>query len=189
MANDRHWFLTWHTYGTWLPGNSAGFVSPTRDRDGSQTILNVPGTTPNADQPHLERWSREHLKAEAIRLTRKQAQELAEQLHETAAFRRWTLLAFAIVPNHVHLVVGVVGDPEPTKLLNDFKSYATRRLNSGWTTPENGTWWTESGSKRKLPDENSILGAVRYTVEQEAALVIWTSAFPEMSLAGGYLQR
>ena len=25
---DRIWFLTWTTYGTWLPGDERGFVSP-----------------------------------------------------------------------------------------------------------------------------------------------------------------
>src|SRR5947209_816005 len=25
-AMDRYWFLTWTTYGTWLPGDARGFV-------------------------------------------------------------------------------------------------------------------------------------------------------------------
>ena len=28
---DRHWFLTWTTYGSWLPGDPRGFVSQLRD--------------------------------------------------------------------------------------------------------------------------------------------------------------
>jgi len=28
LAFDRHWLLTWTTYGTWLPGDARGFVSP-----------------------------------------------------------------------------------------------------------------------------------------------------------------
>jgi hypothetical protein len=26
----RYWFLIWTTYGTWLPGDDRGFVSPVR---------------------------------------------------------------------------------------------------------------------------------------------------------------
>jgi hypothetical protein len=27
----RYWLLTWTTYGTWLPGDERGFVSPVRE--------------------------------------------------------------------------------------------------------------------------------------------------------------
>lgn len=56
--------------------------------------------------------------------------------------------------NHVHLIVGVPGDPDPATLLRDFKSYASRalNLNSGDSRPPSGTWWTEQGAKRKNLD-------------------------------------
>ena len=47
--------------------------------------------------------------------------------------------------NHVHVVVGVPGDPEPERLLADFKAWGTRRLNRGWGRREH--WWTQGGSK------------------------------------------
>ena len=28
--SHRYWLLTWTTYGTWLPGDDRGFVSPVR---------------------------------------------------------------------------------------------------------------------------------------------------------------
>ncbi len=31
--------------------------------------------------------------------------------------------------NHVHIVVGVLNDPDPDTILRDFKSYASRKLN------------------------------------------------------------
>ena len=101
-------------------------------------------------------------------------------------------MAIAIMANHVHLVVGVPGDPPPEKILGDFKRYASRALNRregkcgdgerGASAPR---WWTESGSKRKLPDENAVLAAVRYVVEQEYPLLIWTAAIPELDLPPG----
>ncbi len=28
LTMDRYWFLTWTTYGPWLPGDRRGFVGP-----------------------------------------------------------------------------------------------------------------------------------------------------------------
>jgi len=189
MPCDRHWFLTWHTYGTWLPGKEEGFVSRIRDDSGESIIHNIPGTLPDANLPLLEEWSQDRLKATPIHLTIEQARVVAEQFLETATIRKWKMLALAVISNHVHLVVGVIGDPKPAKILNDFKSYATRALNREFSRPASDSWWTESGSKRKLSGEESILGAVRYTVEQDGALVVWTAVIPELNLAGGYLKR
>ena len=186
---DRHWFLTWHTYGTWLPGDERGFVSPLRDESGEAHIRNIPQTRLESDRPHLEAWSRERLKCDPITLTGSQAEILAEQFFETGRHRGWKLLAFAIVTNHVHLVLGVPGDPDPMKLLRDFKTYGSRALNRNFTCPESGTWWTESGSKRKLSNELSLLGAVRYTVEQAGAILVWTAPIPELNFRGGFLKR
>ena len=83
------------------------------------------------------------------------------------------LLAAAVMANHVHLVVGVVGDPDPERILHSFKSYASRVLNKQWQRPRNGTWWTSSGSKRKLPSERAVTGAVRYVLDQKHPLVVW----------------
>jgi len=96
-----------------------------------------------------------------------------EQFRETARFRNWLLVAAAVMANHCHVVVGVPGDPEPDTLLRDLKAYASRRLNSRWPRPESGTWWTESGSKRKLKDNLAILGAARYVRDQEFPLAVW----------------
>ena len=98
-------------------------------------------------------------------------------------------MAAGIMANHCHLVVAVPGDPEPSKLLQDFKSYGSRALNRQWGTPASETWWTASGSKRKLPGEQSILGAIKYVVEQEYPLVLWTMPVPELDLVGGRIDR
>ncbi|MBU6293193.1 MAG: hypothetical protein KJS91_00805, partial [Planctomycetes bacterium] len=58
-------------------------------------------------------------------------------------------------------------------LLKDFKSYASRALNKQFEKPESGTWWTEGGSRRKLPDEAAVAAAIRYVLDQEHPLVVW----------------
>jgi REP element-mobilizing transposase RayT len=54
------------------------------------------------------------------------------QLRETAATRGWTLFAVGIMANHVHVIVGVDGDPAPADLLRDLKGWTSRALNARW---------------------------------------------------------
>ena len=72
--------------------------------------------------------------------------------------------------NHVHLVVGVTGDPEPSKLLQVFKSYASRTPNLEHARPSRGTWWTASGSVRKLATAESRVRATGYVERQHGCL-------------------
>lgn len=77
--------------------------------------------------------------------------------------------------DHFHMVVGVLGDPEPGKILGDFKSWGTRALNRQFGKPPSSTWWTERGSKRKLPNETAIAQAVNYVLnKQPNPLVTWS---------------
>ncbi|MFV2069333.1 MAG: transposase [Pirellulales bacterium] len=126
-----------------------------------------------------------NLQCPPIHLAQLQAEQLLRQFQETARLRQWSLFAVAIMANHCHIVAGVPGDPDPSKLLGDFKSYGSRSLNRRWSKPASGTWWTESGSKRKLPSEESVLAAVRYVLGQEYPLVLWTACIPELDLPGG----
>ena len=182
---DRYWLLTWRTYGSWLPGDARGFVSPVRDRSGKEVCHNIPGTPYDADMPRLERHARNLLKCDPIRLVLAQAEVLIGQFAETAHYREWQLSAVAILENHVHVVVGVPGDPDPAEILGDFKSYGSRALNRRWTRTPSGTWWAESGSRRKLSKPEDALAAIRYVREQAYPLVIWTAPIPELGLAGG----
>jgi REP element-mobilizing transposase RayT len=171
---DRYWLLTWTAYGSWLPGDARGFVGDVREEGGDKVRHNTPGTRCDADMPGLRRFAQEAMTAAPVRLSLEQARVLAEQFRETARFRGWELLALAVMANHVHLVVGVPGDPDPEKLLGDFKAYATRALNHGWGRRPNGRWWTQSGSKRKLSSAEAVHDAVVYVSERQPyPLVTW----------------
>ncbi|MBI1915491.1 MAG: transposase [Planctomycetes bacterium] len=170
---DRYWFLTWRTYGTWLPGDERGFVDPVVDEQGRRVIHNTPGTPVDADNPRLRQYAREIMRGQPILLTAEQATALHAQFQETATFRGWQLVAVAIQTNHVHLIVGVPGDPDPTSLLRDFKSYGSRCLNRRWATPASKTWWAESGSCRVLKQEDYFHNAIQYVLEQENPLLTW----------------
>jgi REP element-mobilizing transposase RayT len=170
---DRYWLLTWTMYGNWLPGDSRGFVSSVNDGKGRKVTHNIPGTPFDEDWELLNGSMLRSLKQPPIRLNLDQANVVEQQFHETACYRGWQLIAAAIMANHCHIVIGVPGDPNPSDLLRDFKAYASRSLNRRWSKPLCGTWWTESGSKRKLKAESAILSAVAYVRDQEYPLVLW----------------
>jgi REP element-mobilizing transposase RayT len=181
---DRCWLLTWTTYGTWRPGDERGFVSDIRQPDGTTVIANRPGEDYTMGMRGLERFSKEAMSSDTVFLNSAQANCLLDQFLQTATYREWMLWAAAIMRNHVHLVVGVMGDPEPEAMLKDFKSYGSRVLNNRLKASENGRWWTASGSRRKLPDEPAIIAAIRYVESQQGALVIyvdpaWSSVIRE----------
>ena len=171
---DRIWFLTWSTYGSRLPGDARGFVSNIRHPDGKGTRINEPGVPPAENMPALREYHESRLKGSVIRLGVEHAKDVLPQLHETAAYRDWVLLVASVMADHIHLIVGVIGDPEPTDLLRDFKSYASRRLNAKWAKPQSGTWWTEGGSKRKLAELEDKINGISYVQRQPSPLVTWS---------------
>jgi REP element-mobilizing transposase RayT len=177
MSNDpattRTWLLTWSTYGTWLPGDERGFVGQVKRDDGVRKRRNRTGEEFDRSMNGLEKASAALLKGPAIWLSKVQAQVILDQLLQTANHRQWLILAAAVMSNHVHVVVRVPGDPNPEDLLRDFKSYASRSLNKSFARPKSDTWWTESGSKRKLPTPTAVVGGVRYVKNQENPLTLW----------------
>ena len=172
-------------YGNWLPGDVRGFVSNVRDGDGPEVRHNRPENEYDANLPDLERSAREGLVGPPVRIDRDQAEELFDQFRETETVRAWRIFAVSIMANHCHLVVGVPGDPEPELLLKSFKSYASRRLNRKWPKPASGTWWTASGSRRKLSTPQSVLAAIRYVLDQEFPLLTWATTIPELNIQEG----
>jgi REP element-mobilizing transposase RayT len=167
---DRFWHLTWRTYGTWLPGQP-GFVSEFRDDDGKKLLLNAPGE-PCADPiPALATFAANEMVEAAVYLDPKQAESVVEQLRETARHRGWQLLVIAVMATHVHLVVGVPGDPDPERLLADFKAWCTRRLNRVFGHKRH--WWVQSGSRRKKESPAAIRAAVEYVRDQKNPLIVW----------------
>lgn len=174
---DRYWLLTSSTYGTRLPGDERGFVSNVRVDNGPEIRHNIPGTPIDANMQGLRNAALEQMKGSPIFLDLAKAQAIIAQFQETATHRKWELCAASVMFDHFHLVVGVEGDPDPWVMLRDFKSYASRALNRKWGKPPSETWWTESGSKRKLPNDEALRNGVMYVRDQREPLVVWLSDF------------
>jgi REP element-mobilizing transposase RayT len=164
---DRHYLITWTCYGQWLPGDRRGFVGNFRLDDGTRISLNEHDTPYAPGQPDLENWTRLRMKGEPVALDRPEASAMIEQFQETARIRNWLLEAASVMFNHAHLVVGVPGDPEPDRVRETFKSWATRAVKRLRPVPPNGTFWTAKGSNPKLPDAAAVRAAVVYVARKQ----------------------
>src|SRR5262245_8817272 len=177
----RSWLLSNTCYGTWLPGDKRGSVTSVRDtrpEDAPSDFRfehDIPGTPCEEEVPGL-RWAAEvQMKGPPILLDQEKAEVLLAQFQETAEYRGRVLRAVSIMYNHVHLVVQVADDPDPDRMLADFKAYGSRALNRRFGKPPSDTWWTNKGSKRKLKDELALTAAIHYVLyRQPNPLVVWS---------------
>lgn len=171
---DRYWFFTWRTCGTWLPGEE-GFVGEYVTPDGRRVADNQFGLPTTEPIPALEAYSRRVQSGDAVLLALPHAETLLTQFLETAGVRGWVIDAVAVIPNHVHIVFGVAGDPNPSAMLRDWKSYASRALNRHFGKPPAPRWWADRGSKRVIQDEADRISRICYVRDQEAPLLVWLS--------------
>jgi REP element-mobilizing transposase RayT len=171
----RTWRLTNTTYSTWLPGDRRGSVTsvrvPTTD---TRVEFDAPGEPYVGSIPALQDAARRQMKGPPIYLDFKKAQVLAEQFLETARFRARTIQALAVMHNHWHIVVEVPGDPNPSKLLGDFKAWGTHRQTREFGEPPSRTWWTDGGSARILRDALAVSSAINYVLKKQPnPLILW----------------
>ena len=90
------YFLTFRTYGTWLPGDTRGYTHHTPDGRG------VKGRTPTSS---LRRHAETVQLNDALILDDKLRTFIDETVREACEYREWNVLALNVRSNHVHLVV------------------------------------------------------------------------------------
>ena len=152
----NHYLITFTTYGSWLHGDEKGSA----DRD-----HNLPGTPYLPPNEPLERHEDDQLSGPPQSLDERQRPVVRDTLLEVCDHRGWTLLAANVRTSHVHAVVAAAAVPE--KVMNDFKSYATRRLTEAGLHTRSDKLWTRHGSTRYLNDELSLMAAKRYVMEEQ----------------------
>jgi REP element-mobilizing transposase RayT len=158
MWNDTEiplaYLITFRCYGTWLHDEERGSV----DRFHNQ--YQTPFVAPNENR---SQYNRKQLKAEVVVLSAKQRESVESAIREVCDFRDWLLHAINIRTNHVHAVVSI-GSVKPDRDLNDFKSYATRKMRQDDCWFSERSPWVDKGSKRYLWNERSIELAVDYVM-------------------------
>ena len=166
------WLLTWRTYGTFVPGE-AGFVGYYRNRSGDRVIDNVYDSPTAPSMPALADYSRRVQSEDACFLTSIQAQCLLSQFRETCQYRGWSLLAAAILANHVHAVIGLPDTVVGASAMKDLKSYGSRALNLSGGISKRRSWWAIGGSCRRLVSGEYRENAMEYVCRQVTPLALW----------------
>lgn len=153
MADPLAYFITWATYGTWLPGDKRGWIEY---RHGWQ--LPDPVRTLEALSIMAE---------DACLLDPIQRLLVERQIAETCCHRGWELHAVNCRSNHVHIVVSAPVHPKVVR--SQTKAWATRRLKelarageSGLGAATRNNWWAERGSQRWINDEDGLEAAILY---------------------------
>lgn len=158
MRNDTDlplgYLLTFRTYGTWLHGDERGSTDRFHNRYGTPHLL--PSEFRHSHDRRL-------LKGKPLLLNARQRQSVERTLSQVCEHRRWVLHALNVRTNHVHMVLGI-GPTNPSRALNDLKSYATRilRRDNLWQEPHSP--WADRGSKRYLWNERSLALAIDYVI-------------------------
>lgn len=96
-------------------------------------------------------------------ITRRSA--VLDALKEVCSHRGWSLLTAHVRTNHVYAVGE--GEAPPERIMNDFKSYARRRLSR--LNPEEGERkrWARHGSTKWLWKSEQVSAALHYVVEEQ----------------------
>lgn len=149
MNEPIAYFLTWVTYGTWLPGDSRGWVEY---REGWQL-----------PDPIRELESAAKMTEDACLLTPQQQKHVEKQIEETCLYRGWHLHSVNCRSNHIHTVVSA-HDTNPKKIRSDLKAWTARRLKEN-SSLNRDQWWAERGSIRFLYNDESLEAANYYVME------------------------
>ena len=97
-----------------------------------------------------------------------------EAIGEVCAHRGWTLPAAHVRGNHVHTVVEAELPPE--RVMHDFKTYASRRLNRMRLDGPSRKRWARHGSTRWLWKPQHVSAAIQYVIaEQGDAMSVFES--------------
>lgn len=172
LADPLAYFLTWATYGTWLPGDERGWVDY---HHGWQE--------PN---PVLEQIAAASLTEDPCVFDPEQRELVEQNIRDHCQIRGWTLHAVNCRTTHLHVIV--TANRHPDEVRDQLKAWCTRKLKelevcrahtnptrqrgsanvAAPTSPtrERGRirthWWAERGSKRYLNDPDSLEAAILY---------------------------
>jgi hypothetical protein len=149
-------FLTWTTYGSWLPGDDRGWADSLGHLRAAEPTRTLQASRLLAERP--------------LALGVHQQSVVADVIAAHCKIRGWTLHAISCRSQHVHVVVTAAG-VAPEDVMTQFKAWATRRLKAASADDRiqsnRRRWWSECGSKRWIYDVAGLEAVVTYVTERQ----------------------
>jgi REP element-mobilizing transposase RayT len=147
------YLLTFRSYGSWLDGDSRGWVRRSRG-------------SPSLREPHDGIWQAcERLLANApVVFDPRQRLLIHRACVHVASARGWRVRAINVRTNHVHMVVS--GEATPEDMMTALKACSTRLLRKEHAVGAESRIWARHGSTRYLWREEAVAGACAYVRDQ-----------------------
>jgi REP element-mobilizing transposase RayT len=150
------YFITFACYGARLHGDESGSVDRHHNLVGSRLL------EPDSQRVLAERREM-HQDPYVLDSTARAVVLAAIQRH--CMHRGWKLLAAHVRANHVHAVVEAGTQPE--RIMNEFKSYASRELNRLGRDGRDRKRWARHGSTRWLWKDEDVRHALQYVIDEQ----------------------
>ena len=144
-------FITWTTYGTWMPGDARGW----RKRKAGNQL----------PRPLLAEWCRKQMKGEAVLLESHDRETVEQTCKKHCDHRGWHLFAVSTRTNHVHVVIAA--DEKPQKVRDQLKANCTGALRRQEQPQIAERTWTRGGDCEILDTDDDIEAAVIYVTEAQ----------------------
>ena len=146
------YLITFRCYGTWLHGEEHGSVD--------RRHYNRYGTPDMPANRKILEDEKSSLKQPEFKLNEQQRAAVTSAVREVCDHRAYRLYAVNARTNHVHSVVGAACKPE--KIMNSFKSYATRKLREANLISDDVKPWARHAPY--LWTDNELQRAIDYVI-------------------------
>ena len=139
MHKTVGYLITWTTYGTWLQGESKGYVKNGKVLKGDA---------------ELKKANEDNLKSEPVKLTREQKEVVRKAILEASKRFNQKIYSIAVYSNHVHIAAEYVDVPISV-IVAYYKNASRVALNIGRV-------WTSGYDKRYCFDEKVLKERISY---------------------------
>ena len=163
------YLITFHTYGSWLPGDERGTVRRGRNRYGEPM---------HGRCDALQVRSRLLLHSAPVVLGVAERLVVLRAVLEVCQHRAWSMHAAHVRTNHVHVVVTAGAAPE--RITGDLKAWSTRRLVEAGHRSRGARVWVRGGSRRVLWDEAALVAARFYVLKEQGEPLPGEPSWPQL---------
>lgn len=152
------YFITFSTYGTWLPGAGKGKGSVDRQHN----TYAQPFVTPN---PNRQNQAKVVMSQPPYTLDAPRREVVRDAIVTLCRLKQWTLHAAHVRSNHVHVVI--TADREAGRLMSELKACASRDLTRAGFESKERIRWTRHGSTQHLFDMSAVVEKIDYTLNKQ----------------------